>query len=70
MTTSSRSSGGGIRGIQQIKAAVYFDSDMQDRGADPREQYSLDGDQQAMSAMRELATTPYFNPRNLPVASG
>jgi hypothetical protein len=54
----------------QIKAVVYFDSDMQDRGADPREQYSLDGDQQAMSAMRELATTPYFNPRNLPVTSG
>jgi hypothetical protein len=38
--------------------------------AGTRTSYSLDGDQSAMSAMRELATTPHFNPRNLPVSSG
>jgi glycosyl hydrolase family 26 len=53
----------------QIKAVIYFDSDMQDRGADARQQYSLEGDRQAMSAMREFATTPYFNPLNVPVTS-
>jgi glycosyl hydrolase family 26 len=53
----------------QIKAVVYFDSDMADRGADARQQYSLEGDQAAMSALREFATTPYFNPLNVPVTS-
>jgi hypothetical protein len=31
--------------------------------------FTLDGDPAAVSAMRELATTPYFNPRNVPVSS-
>lgn len=53
----------------QIKAVVYYDSDPGGKNADKRRQYSLSGDQSAMSAMRELATTPYFNPRNLPVSS-
>lgn len=55
----------------QVKAAVYFDSDEQAENArDKRRSYSLTGDKPAMSALRELATTPYFNPRNLPVTSG
>lgn len=53
----------------QIKAVVYFDSDMEGNGLDERLQFSLQGDQAATSAMRELATLPYFNPRNVPVQS-
>jgi hypothetical protein len=53
----------------QIKAVLYFDSDMAGKGADDKTQFSLEGDQNAMSAMRELATLPYFNPRNVPVRS-
>lgn len=55
----------------QVKAVVYFDSDEQ--AEDPRDKrraYSVTGDTHAVSALRELATTPYFNPRNLPVTSG
>jgi beta-mannanase len=52
----------------QIKAVVYHNEDVLVGGATIK--YSLDGDQPAMSAMRELATTPYFNSRNLPVSSG
>jgi hypothetical protein len=52
----------------QVKAVVYRNEDVVVGGAKIR--YSLDGDQSAMSAMRELATTPYFNSRNLPVSSG
>jgi hypothetical protein len=44
----------------QIKAVVYSD--------DGRS--SVDGDPAALSALRELATAPYFNPRGLPVSSG
>ncbi|GAA2081148.1 glycosyl hydrolase [Actinomadura alba] len=51
----------------QIKAVIYYDSDKTGRTAGQR--YSLGGDQAATSALRELATTPYFNPRNLPVTS-
>ncbi|MBC6459072.1 hypothetical protein HKK72_14360 [Actinomadura sp. HBU206391] len=51
----------------QVKAVVYFDSDK--AGKTSAERYSLGGDQAATSAMREFATTPYFNPRNLPVKS-
>jgi hypothetical protein len=51
----------------QIKAVIYFDSDKAGKTAGDR--YSLGGDQSATSALRELATTPYFNPRNLPVTS-
>ncbi|MEU5991874.1 hypothetical protein ABZ806_23120 [Spirillospora sp. NPDC047418] len=55
----------------QVKAVVYFDSDEQAANArDKRHAYSVTGDTHAMSALRELATTPYFNPRNLPVTSG
>jgi hypothetical protein len=55
----------------QVKAVVYFDSDEQAANArDKRHAYSVTGDKHAMSALRELATTPYFNPRNLPVTSG
>ncbi|HEX6469546.1 MAG TPA: glycosyl hydrolase [Streptosporangiaceae bacterium] len=53
----------------QIKAVLYFNSDMEDRQTDKRVQFSLDGDPAAMSAMRELATLPFFNPRNVPVQS-
>jgi hypothetical protein len=52
----------------QIKAVVYHDEDVVTGST--KIQYSLDGDDPAMSAMRELATTPYFNSRNLPVSSG
>jgi hypothetical protein len=52
----------------RIKAVVYDNDDVVAQGV--RTRYSLDGDQPAMSAMRELATTPHFNPRNLPVSSG
>lgn len=51
----------------QIKAVVYYDSDA---AGEPPFEYSLTGDQPALSGLRELATTPYFNPRNLPVTSG
>ncbi|NDU73095.1 hypothetical protein GWI34_10690 [Actinomadura sp. DSM 109109] len=55
----------------QVRAVVYFNSDEQARSArDRRRAYSLAGDKHATSALRELATTPYFNPRNLPVTSG
>lgn len=55
----------------QVKAVVYFDSDEQAEDArDKRRAYSVTGDTHAVSALRELATTPYFNPRNLPVTSG
>lgn len=53
----------------QIKAVLYFNSDMEDRETDERVQFSLDGDEPAMSAMRELATLPFFNPRNVSVQS-
>jgi hypothetical protein len=52
----------------QIKAVVYRNEDVVVGTTKVR--YSLDGDQPAMSAMRELATTPYFNSRDLPVSSG
>ncbi|NVI87044.1 hypothetical protein HUX53_07125 [Actinomadura sp. BRA 177] len=55
----------------QVKAVVYFNSDEQAENArDKRRAYSVNGDKHATSALRELATTPYFNPRNLPVTSG
>ncbi|WP_433477097.1 glycoside hydrolase family 26 protein [Spirillospora sp. CA-142024] len=55
----------------QVKAVVYFNSDEQAEDArDKRRAYSVTGDKHATSALRELATTPYFNPRNLPVTSG
>ncbi|MFC5744017.1 glycoside hydrolase family 26 protein [Actinomadura rugatobispora] len=55
----------------QVKAVVYFNSDEQAQEArDERRRYSVSGDKQAASALRELATLPYFNPRNLPVTSG
>lgn len=53
----------------QIKAVVYFDGDTYGIKPTERMRFSLEGDQSAMSAMRELATTPYFNPRNVPVNS-
>ncbi|MGK5552939.1 glycoside hydrolase family 26 protein [Actinomadura kijaniata] len=55
----------------QVKAVVYFNSNEQaeDR-RDKRRSYTVNGDKRAVSALRELATVPYFNPRNLPVTSG
>jgi hypothetical protein len=53
----------------QIKAVLYFNSNMVDGPADERLKYSLNGDKPAMSAMRELATLPFFNPRDVPVQS-
>ena len=44
----------------QIKAVVYDDATKS----------AVDGDTAAASALRELATSPFFNPRNLPVQSG
>ncbi|WP_233358946.1 glycoside hydrolase family 26 protein [Thermomonospora amylolytica] len=56
----------------QVKAVVYFDSDEggRDEKGEPRYEFSLAGDAAALSALREMATAPFFNPRNLPVASG
>jgi hypothetical protein len=56
----------------QVKAVVYFDSNEggTDEYGEPRYEYSLAGDRTALSALREMATTPYFNPRNLPVTPG
>ncbi|MDL4772369.1 MULTISPECIES: glycoside hydrolase family 26 protein [Thermomonosporaceae] len=55
----------------QVKAVVYFNSDEQAEDArDKRRMFSVAGDKQAVSALREIATTPYFNPRNLPVTGG
>lgn len=55
-----------------IKAVVYFDSD--EGGTDDtgrrRQRYALSDDGPAFSGLREMATTPYFNPRNLPVTPG
>lgn len=55
----------------QIKAVVYFDSDKggRDDSGQPRYEFSLGGDAAALSALREVATAPFFNPRNLPVAA-
>jgi hypothetical protein len=44
----------------QIKAVVYSDVAKE----------SVDHDAAAGSALREMATSPFFNPRNLPVQSG
>ncbi|XRQ11474.1 glycoside hydrolase family 26 protein [Actinomadura welshii] len=56
---------------EQVKAVVYFNSDERAENArDRRRAFSVTGEKHAMSALRELATTPYFNPRNLPVTSG
>ncbi|RFU40792.1 hypothetical protein DZF91_15245 [Actinomadura logoneensis] len=55
----------------QVKAVAYYNSD--EDAAEPRDQshrFSVSGDQRAISALRELATTPFFNPRNLPVTPG
>ncbi|MFG2007347.1 glycoside hydrolase family 26 protein [Spirillospora sp. NPDC048911] len=55
----------------QIKAVVYFNSNEQaQEPRDRRRRYEVTGDRAAVSALREFATTPYFNPRNLPVTSG
>ncbi|MFC6878164.1 glycoside hydrolase family 26 protein [Actinomadura yumaensis] len=55
----------------QVKAVVYFNSDEQAEDArDKRRRFTVGGDKHAVSALREFATTPYFNPRNLPVTSG
>ncbi|KAB2344164.1 hypothetical protein F8566_32510 [Actinomadura rudentiformis] len=55
----------------QIKAVVYFNSNEQaQEQRDRRRKYEVTGDRAAVSALREFATTPYFNPRNLPVTSG
>lgn len=55
----------------QVKAVVYFNSDERAENArDRRRAFSVTGDKHTVSALRELATTPYFNPRNLPVTSG
>ncbi|WP_243712807.1 hypothetical protein [Actinomadura sp. 6K520] len=55
----------------QVKAVVYFNSDERAKNArDRRRAFAVNGDKHALSALRELATTPYFNPRNLPVTSG
>ncbi|RAY12311.1 hypothetical protein DPM19_26285 [Actinomadura craniellae] len=53
----------------RIKAVVYYNSDAGSRD-DPRRQYTVTGDPTATAALRELATSPYFNPRSLPVDSG
>jgi hypothetical protein len=55
--------------IPRIKAVLYFDSDMEGKGVNESLQFSLEGDPAALSAMRELATTPFFNPRSVPVRS-
>ncbi|WP_051468091.1 glycoside hydrolase family 26 protein [Actinomadura oligospora] len=55
----------------QVKAVGYFDSD--EDAEEPRDQahrFSVSGDKRAVSALRELATMPFFNPRNLPVTPG
>jgi len=44
----------------QIKAVVYADTAKE----------SVDHDATAGSALREMATSPFFNPRNMPVQSG
>lgn len=55
----------------QVKAVVYFNSDERADGPrDERHRYAVTGDEHAVSALRELATAPYFNPRDLPVTSG
>ncbi|WP_233617565.1 glycoside hydrolase family 26 protein [Actinomadura sp. WAC 06369] len=55
----------------QVKAVVYFNSDERADGPrDERNRYAVTGDEHAVSALRELATAPYFNPRDLPVTSG
>ncbi len=55
----------------QVKAVLYYDSD--ERAEEPRDdrrKFAVDGDASAVSALRELATLPYFNPRNVPVTQG
>ncbi|GAA4092843.1 glycoside hydrolase family 26 protein [Actinomadura miaoliensis] len=55
----------------QVKAVVYFNSN--ENATEPRDErrkYSVTDDRHAVSALREFATVPYFNPRNLPVTGG
>lgn len=55
----------------QVKAVVYYHSDDDAEDADDRRHmYALTGDRPAASALREMATTPFFNPRSLPVTTG
>ncbi|MFC4050260.1 glycoside hydrolase family 26 protein [Actinomadura syzygii] len=55
----------------QVKAVVYFNSnELAVNAKDKRRALAVTGDKHAVSALRGLATTPYFNPRNLPVTSG
>ncbi|WP_253874646.1 glycoside hydrolase family 26 protein [Actinomadura rupiterrae] len=55
----------------QVKAVAYYDSDEDaDEPRDRSHMYSVAGDKRAILALRELATAPFFNPRNLPVTPG
>ncbi len=52
----------------KVKAVVYFNSDERaEESRDTRRRFAVDDNPKAVSALRELATLPYFNPRNLPV---
>jgi hypothetical protein len=52
-----------VRSDPQIKALVYFDSDP--AGADPANGMALDYGTAPMQAFRQIAASPYFNPRRL-----
>jgi hypothetical protein len=52
-----------VRSDRQIKALVYFDSNM--TGISPKKSYSLDGG--PLAVFRGIADNKYFNPRGVPV---
>ena len=46
----------------QIRAVLYFESDPDNGDGTPQQQFSLEGDPEALAAFASLAREPYFNP--------
>lgn len=57
-----------VRADAQVKALVYFDSNAS--GVAPAYGVAIDPGTPPMRALQEMADSPYFNPRRLPVAAG
>lgn len=60
-----RAAGKAFKADEQIKAVCYFDANP--AGNADRRQYLLRDDPMALDEFGRMATTPYFNPRGLPV---
>jgi hypothetical protein len=57
-----RDAGAVFRAHPQIRAAMYFESDPTDNES-AKEQFELADDPKALAAFKQLAASPYFNPR-------